>query len=64
MRTNLTAGSAISTMLYIVQGIDPAGRKFRGLYSKEDAIALHKSNPRLNIIIDRETLQVVQSDNI
>lgn len=48
--------------LYIVEGIDPAGRKFRGLYSKEDAIALHKSNPRLNIIIDRETLQVVQSD--
>jgi len=37
-------------LLYIVEGIDPSGRKFRGLYSKEDAEYLAASH-RLNRIV-------------
>ena len=37
-------------MLYIVEGVDPAGRKFRGLYNKEDAEYLANSD-RLNRIL-------------
>lgn len=37
-------------LLYIVQGVDHRGRKFAGLYSKEDADYLVKSN-RLNRIV-------------
>ena len=37
-------------LLFIVEGIDPAGRKFRGLYPKSDAEYLAASN-RLNRII-------------
>jgi hypothetical protein len=48
--------------LYIVEGIDPAGRKFRGLYSEQDALELQASNPRLNIIIAKREQRVVKSD--
>ena len=41
-------------MLYIVEGIDPSGRKFTGLYNKEDAEYLVQSN-RLNRIIGTRT---------
>jgi hypothetical protein len=32
-------------MLYIIGGVDPWGRKFRGLYDKETAEQLLKSDP-------------------
>ena len=37
-------------LLYVVQGVDHRGRKFAGLYNKEDADYLVKSN-RLNRVI-------------
>jgi len=37
-------------LLYIVEGVDPAGRKFSSVYNKEDAAYLVASN-RLNRII-------------
>ena len=37
-------------LLYIVQGVDHRGRKFAGLYNKEDADYLVKSD-RLNTIV-------------
>jgi len=53
---------AIPVSLYVVEGIDPAGRKFRGLYSEQDALELQASNPRLNIIIAKREQRVVKSD--
>lgn len=44
-------GSEMSNeMLYIVEGVDPTGRKFAGLYTKAEAEYLVQSN-RLNRII-------------
>jgi len=58
----LSKNQGQSVSLYVVEGIDPAGRKFRGLYSEQDALELQASNPRLNIIIAKREQRVVKSD--
>ena len=45
--------------LYIVTGIDPQGRIFRGLYPEQDARYLAGIN-HLNKVLDRATGAVIQ----
>lgn len=45
--------------LYVVEGVDPQGREFRGLYTEEDARYLNGINC-LNKVLDRKTLTVIQ----
>jgi len=49
-------------LLYIVEGVDPSGRKFAGLYNIEEARDLARAS-RLNIVRDRYTHAVIQSTN-
>lgn len=41
----------MSNLRVVVEGVDPAGRKFRGLYTEADARYLVESN-RLNKIVE------------
>jgi len=53
-------GLAMSNeLLYIVEGVDPSGRKFAGLYTEHDAKDLAMAS-RLNVVRDRVTKDMIQ----
>ena len=49
-------------LLYIVEGVDPSGRKFAGLYNIEEARDLASAS-RLNVVRERYTHAVIHLTN-
>jgi hypothetical protein len=49
-------------MMYAVEGVDPNGRRFVGLYTKEDASYLVSSGKGLNRIVAITGRQLVHCD--
>mgnify|MGYP003354038106 CR=1 FL=1 len=49
----------IEALTYLVTGVDPTGREFRGLYNREDARYLARSS-RLNKVMDMTTKTMIE----
>ena len=55
-------GGVFKPMMYAVEGVDHNGRRFVGLYTKEDASYLVSSGNGLNRIVSRQVGRMVDCD--